>query len=137
MSGGFAAWSPPRPCGALVEPCRTCSTGSGSPSLSTPASASTASPSLALDGFRGGQPAPAFRVSDVAVGGWAAPGATEDEARWSRRLAVRADQLAEHRVSFFTLENQDVGHPIDWNRDHESGRAAPRRLALSIDYRSF
>ena len=81
--------------------------------------------------------APPFRVSDVAVGEWAAPGAGARERSWLERLRPRAEAIAAHRLSFFDLEDHHLGDPIDWNRDHKSGRAAPLGFAASIDYRDF
>ncbi|HET7695342.1 MAG TPA: alginate lyase family protein [Vicinamibacterales bacterium] len=74
-----------------------------------------------------GQPAGCWRD--------AAPGSTE--AQWRDRLLRRARAYAEHRFSFFNLENRHLGDPIDWNRDHETGAIAPGRFAPSIDYRDL
>lgn len=84
-----------------------------------------------------GAAGPPFRVSDVAVGEWAAPGAGAAERRWLERLRTQAGAIARHRLSFFDLEERHLGDPIDWNRDHKSGRAAPLGFAASIDYRDF
>ena len=78
---------------------------------------------------------PGFRVADVEVGEWARAGATLEEDTWRRRLLARADRIAAHRLSFFALEAHHLGDPIDWNRDHESGRSAALRFAPWIDYR--
>ena len=96
-------------------------------------------PSLAVDDAFVAQAAapPGFRVSDVAVGAWVSPNASPDEAAWCRRLLREADRIASHRLSFLGLKDRHVGDPIDWNRDHASGRLAPMRFAPSIDYRDF
>jgi hypothetical protein len=80
---------------------------------------------------------PPFRVSDVAVGEWASPGASEAERIWRERLLQRAEAIARHRLSFFDLDERHLGDPIDWNRDHKSGRPSPLVFAASIDYRDF
>ena len=80
---------------------------------------------------------PPFRVTDVALGAWAAPGASEAERIWLQRLLQRAEAIARHRLSFFDLDECHLGDPIDWNRDHKSGRPAPLTFAESIDYRDF
>jgi hypothetical protein len=54
---------------------------------------------------------------------------------WRDRLVRQADAIANHRFSFFSLNDRHLGDPIDWNRDHESGTAAPRSFASAIDYR--
>jgi Heparinase II/III-like protein/Heparinase II/III N-terminus len=80
---------------------------------------------------------PGLRIADVEVGEWARAGATPEEDTWRRRLLARADRIVAHRLSFFSLEARHLGDPIDWNRDHESGRAAPLRFAPWIDYRDL
>lgn len=80
---------------------------------------------------------PGFRVSDFQVGKWAYPDAKEDEVQWYRTLIKQADQLVRHKFSFFNLKDHYLGNPIDWNRDHGSGKKAPMLFAPSIDYRDF
>jgi hypothetical protein len=80
---------------------------------------------------------PGFRVCDLPVGGWSKAEPDQPETRWCRTLLARADRIADHQLTFFDLVNCDLGHPIDWNRDHKSGRRAPMRFAPSIDYRDF
>jgi len=75
-----------------------------------------------------------FPVSDVRVGEWVFS-ATEAERMWRDRLVAHADGLAQHRLSFFDLVDRDLGDPIDWNRDHGSGKEAPLRFAPLVDYR--
>jgi hypothetical protein len=77
---------------------------------------------------------PGFRVCDVRVGEWAFPERGE-EREWRDRLIGHAEQIAQHRLSFFDLVDHNLGDPIDWNRDHGSGRKAPLRFAPLIDYR--
>src|SRR6266478_3269250 len=79
---------------------------------------------------------PGFRVSDLRVGEWAAP-ERDDEKVWRDRLVAHADQLVQHRLSFLGLVDADLGDPIDWNRDHESGREVPLRFAPLVDYREY
>src|SRR5262245_37126789 len=81
--------------------------------------------------------APGFRVSDLEIGEWMRPAAAAGEREWCHRLVQRADAIAQHRLSFFDLVDRDLGHPIDWNRDHSTGVAAPARYAAFIDYRDF
>src|SRR6185436_15819108 len=54
-------------------------------------------------------PAPAMRLSDVAPGSWADPGARPEEAAWAAGLRAQADPLVGHRLTFFGLERQDLG----------------------------
>ena len=68
---------------------------------------------------------PRFRVSDVAVGEWAAAPPGSAEAAWRDRLIEAANEVEAHRLTFFDLEGQDLGRTIDWNRDYKSGRRAP------------
>lgn len=80
---------------------------------------------------------PGFRVSDLVVGEWSSRPASSLEARWRGRLLARADAIADHKLSFFDLEDLHLGDPIDWNRDHKSGRPAPMGFAPWIDYRDY
>jgi hypothetical protein len=79
---------------------------------------------------------PGFRVCDLRVGEWALP-EHDDERQWRDRLVAHAEQVARHRLSFFDLLDRDLGDPIDWNRDHGSGRKAPLRFAPLVDYRDY
>jgi Heparinase II/III-like protein/Heparinase II/III N-terminus len=84
-----------------------------------------------------GSAAPGFRVSGIRPGAWANAPRGSLEAGWCSRLRSRADAIAAHRLSFFSLENVDLGHPIDWNREHEAGRPMPMGFAPRIDYRDY
>ena len=68
-------------------------------------------------------------------GGWR--DAQGEERAWRDALVVQADAAAAHRLSFFDLEDRHLGDPIDWNRDHSAGKAAPMGFAAAIDYRDF
>ena len=75
------------------------------------------------------------RLCSAPVGAWR-NGQTEGlPPGWLSRLERRADAIADHRFTFFDLENVDVGSPIAWNRDHASGIDAPMGFAAGIDYR--
>ena len=78
---------------------------------------------------------PRFRVSDVAVGEWAAAAPGSAEAAWRDRLVRAADRIAAHRLTVFDLEAHDFGGTIDWNRDPKHGRRAPLRFGRWVDYR--
>jgi hypothetical protein len=86
------------------------------------------------DGFRF-EAAPA--LCRVPLGAWATLPAGDPRTPWRNRLRAEADAVARGRLSFFDLENQDVGQPTDWNREHKSGKQAPVRFAPWIDYRDF
>jgi hypothetical protein len=79
-------------------------------------------------------PAPTFSVTAAAPGAWVGA----DRARfepWLAPLVARADAILRHRFTFFNLADHDLGTPIDWNRDHESGVTSPMSFAPAIDYR--
>ena len=80
-----------------------------------------------------GEARPGFHVPHVDPDEWL----SGEERQWLDRLVARADRAAGHRLSFFCLEDQHLGNPIDWHRDHRAGVAAPRTYAASIDYRDF
>jgi hypothetical protein len=84
-----------------------------------------------------GDTQPGFRVSDVAPGEWAAAPPGSLEASWHRELSSRAGRILSRRLTFFNLRDRDLGDPIRWNMDHESGKRAPMGFAPSIDYRDF
>lgn len=77
---------------------------------------------------------PPFRVSPAPIGQlgrW--PGGSA----WVKALEKSADQIQSNRLSFFDLEDVELGDPIDWHRDHASGKRAPRRLIQFVDYRNY
>lgn len=78
---------------------------------------------------------PRVRLVEPATGAWQASDAGPAERAWAASLRARADALAAHRFSFFDLEQRQLGDPVDWNRDHGSGRPAPLGFAGAIDYR--
>lgn len=80
---------------------------------------------------------PGFRVSDIEVGEWVSTGANDQEIGWLKAVVARADEILDHRFSFFNLKDCYLGDPIDWNKDHESGKQAPLRFAPSVNYRDF
>jgi hypothetical protein len=75
------------------------------------------------------------RLCPVPLAAWRSgmPAGLPEE--WKTRLVARADAIAAHRLTFFNLENIDIGDPIDWNRDHTSGIESPKGFSASIDYR--
>jgi hypothetical protein len=77
------------------------------------------------------------RWCPVPLGDWAALAADDPATQWRTRLLQRADRIAAHRLSFFDLEDVDLGTPIDWNRDWATGKATPTGFNESIDYRDF
>ena len=98
--------------------------------------ARAATPRLGRLGENGTDPWVAgFRVTDVAAGAWSSSNAPERS--WREHLVRRADSVAAHRLSFFDLHEHYLGHPIQWNRDPQSGRAAPLMFAPAIDYRDY
>ena len=77
------------------------------------------------------------RLDGMTAGGWAASAPGGPEPQWCRNLPAKADEIAAHQLSFFDLEDRHLGDPIDWNRDHKHGKAAPMRFAPWINYRDF
>ena len=80
---------------------------------------------------------PRFRVTEALPGAWTSPQRKDDEQAWHERLLQEANEIVDHRFSFFNLDKCYLGDPIDWNRDHEVGKAAPLRFSASIDYRDY
>ena len=50
-------------------------------------------------------------------------------------LLARAEKIAEHRLSFFDLQDKYIGEPIIWNRDHKRGQDTPMTFSPALDYR--
>jgi len=94
-------------------------------------------PGVTEAGVGGAEALPDFRLVDLEPGGWAGVGTERPEHAWLEALRARADAIAVHRFSFFDLEDRHLGDPVDWNRDHSSGRSAPLSFAPGIDYRDF
>jgi hypothetical protein len=80
---------------------------------------------------------PGFQVSDIRVGEWTSARAGDQGIEWLNEVLRRADKILEHRFNFFNLKDRYLGDPIDWNKDHESGKQAPLRSAPSINYRDL
>ena len=54
---------------------------------------------------------------------------------WRTALMARADRLLENRHTFFDLQDEHLGDPIDWNRDVSLKVKAPCRFSPWLDYR--
>ena len=80
---------------------------------------------------------PGFRLCDWESRAYRSQQLQPDEERWQAGLRERAEKLLSHKISFFSLDDCYLGDPIDWNRDHEAGVAAPGGFAGSIDYRDY
>jgi len=60
----------------------------------------------------------AFRVSRIPVGKLKKMESEGVAADWEDALVHRASLVSKGRLSFFDLENVNLGDPIDWHRDH-------------------
>ncbi len=80
---------------------------------------------------------PGFRVSEIGVGQWTCLETDDPRRQWYQRLTENAERIMAHRLNFFDRKDCNLGDPIDWNRDHKSGKRAPMRFGPSIDYRDF
>jgi hypothetical protein len=56
---------------------------------------------------------------------------------WDARLFAAADAIFDDRLSFFDLEDQHLGDPIEWHTDHSAGINGPMRPCVFVDYRDF
>jgi hypothetical protein len=63
--------------------------------------------------------------------------ALDADGRWRRSLLGAADDIAAGRLSYFNFERVHLGQPIDWHRDHNSGKATSRKMIQRIDYRDL
>ncbi|NNF49166.1 MAG: alginate lyase family protein [Woeseiaceae bacterium] len=77
---------------------------------------------------------PGFSCSDTVPVAGDAP---DRPAAWDERLVTAAERTLDDRLSYFDLEDQFLGAPIEWQRDWSSGKAAELRLSHLTDYRDF
>jgi hypothetical protein len=70
---------------------------------------------------------PKFRVT--------AKGPPDLPKEWREALIVRADKIVANKLSYFDLEDQFHGDPVDWHKDWSSGVCAPIRPCTFVDYR--
>ena len=80
---------------------------------------------------------PGFACSPaIPIAGEVAPGARLPD--WDEKLLGTADRILEDKLSFFDLEDQFLGDPVDWHRDWSSGKAIDTlKLSHLVDYRVF
>ena len=81
--------------------------------------------------------APPVTLTPAPVGCWNGEALAGEYAGWRERLVRDGEAVAAHRLSFFNLVDRHIGDPIQWNVDHETGKATPLRFAPSIDYRDI
>ncbi len=79
---------------------------------------------------------PAFHVYNMPLG-QKAQEKTDNKIgkQWYDSLLARAENIIEHRLSFFDLKNEHLGNPIIWNRDHKRRQDTPMVFSPSLDYR--
>ncbi len=80
---------------------------------------------------------PGFRVSEVAAGALLKQDVSTHGKKWLEKLLSQADQIIEHKLSYFDLQAKWHGDPFDWNYDHSSNKQASLAYAPGIDYRDF
>lgn len=54
-----------------------------------------------------------------------------------KNLLHKADLILEHKVSFFSLENEFLGEKIDWHKDYLNKKNSPIKFYSDIDFRNF
>ena len=84
------------------------------------------------DGFN-----PAFRLSPVKSVDWQTKDEKTSEARWIKELIRKADDICDHRLSYFDLVRQHHGDPVNWNYDHGNRRPTEKKFAPFVDYRDL
>lgn len=66
------------------------------------------------------------------------PGIREmPEPLWRQRLLEKADRVLEDKLSFFDLQNQHIGDPVQWHTDFSAGITGPMRHRTFVNYRNF
>lgn len=56
---------------------------------------------------------------------------------WCEDLVKSADEVLDHKLTFFNLDKHDFGKPFQWNRDHFSHIDCPMDPILKVNYRDF
>jgi hypothetical protein len=56
---------------------------------------------------------------------------------WRLRLLRKADDCAARNLSYFNLERQHIGEPVDWHRDRNAAKSSSRKAIQRVDYRDF
>ncbi|MFT6139473.1 MAG: hypothetical protein ACJAXN_000663 [Psychromonas sp.] len=57
--------------------------------------------------------------------------------QWRPALLAKADQILQHKLSYFDLHALDLGTPINWHKDHATGQQTSRAAIMSINYRDI
>ena len=61
--------------------------------------------------------------------------ARESSPNWVQSLVLQADQIINHKLSYFNLQNVDLGRPINWQLDRNINVQAPMKPVMFVDYR--
>lgn len=77
------------------------------------------------------------RVTGLGDQSFAAGGGPPELDRWRADVTTRADRILEHRLTFFDLDDHDLGDPIRWNFEPKARKPTPMNFAPSIDYRDY
>ncbi len=56
---------------------------------------------------------------------------------WTKSLCQKANMILEDRLTFFDIDSQFLGDPIDWQKDMSSGKSGPLRQSVFVNYREF
>lgn len=56
---------------------------------------------------------------------------------WGAQLVAKADAILDNRLSYFDLDAQPLGDPVDWHADLSAGKRGPLRHRTFVDYRDF
>jgi len=54
---------------------------------------------------------------------------------WRKNCLAHADDLLQHKFTFFAFDNEPLGESIDWNRDYSSDKSIPLTYAHRLNYR--
>ena len=56
---------------------------------------------------------------------------------WQQALMAKAEQIMAHKLSFFDLQGQHLGSPINWHKDHAANITAGLEHIVAVNYRDF
>jgi hypothetical protein len=58
-------------------------------------------------------------------------------AQWRPALLTKAEQILQHKLSYFNLHDLDLETPINWHKDHATGQQTSLAAIMSVNYRDI
>lgn len=62
---------------------------------------------------------------------------SEYDSDWIEPLIIQSDAILVNKLSYFDLENDSLGNPINWHKDHSAEIESSRKSVSAVNYRDF